>query len=269
MTCEIESSQSVCGQCEASWQPCEPACWLCGAPSDWREKPDLGDATESTGADRRTPETVRYSLSTLFLLITLLACILGFWTATPLLSIFLGILAAPALLRTCIVVDDRQKRGQATSAQLKTITFYESALHILIGGSLAIFLSLVITFVFVGLVCLLLPLCGFVPTLLLSLYVAAMVLAGPGLFIRYLRGVWTAQARLEYDRQRLTADANQSHDQPNCQRAVVGTLASGPSGRNEIESSATSDSADVVSGMEIDSATSAPAWSAATPGANR
>lgn len=140
--------QIACGQCGAA-NPAGPTCWLCRLPL---EKPAAAsdrepEATASTVATQRT-----FGLSSLMLLIALIAVCLGVMREVPGLGIALALLVTPAAVRTAIASSRRETRGQPMTATERLWAFASSLGVIIVTGvaSAAAFSGLCFAGVFIG-----------------------------------------------------------------------------------------------------------------------
>ncbi|MGI8981062.1 MAG: hypothetical protein ACR2FY_17690 [Pirellulaceae bacterium] len=76
----------------------------------------------------------QFSLATVFLIITLIAVCLGTLRLAPGVGVLLMIVAAPALIRTCIVGVKEKRGGHSLSIGEKLIAFLaSSAIVVLVG----------------------------------------------------------------------------------------------------------------------------------------
>jgi hypothetical protein len=135
----------VCSHCGAVLGPESTQCWLCFAPAvragEWAEaapeasvaladdsqpaetaeSPRSPDAAAPTADQDRAP--FQFGLSSLMLVTTLTAVLLGVAAMAPGLGIALAVLAAPALVRTANVAVRRRRRGEPLSARAKMWVF--------------------------------------------------------------------------------------------------------------------------------------------------
>jgi hypothetical protein len=127
----------VCPRCEAKIPHDAARCWLCGM--------SLPVERVASASRDRTPEFVdeievvpdsaaTFTLTSLFLLMTLIAVGMGLFVIAPGLGILLGMAAAPALIRTALVAHRRDQLGRETSPARKIALFVASvAVTVLMG----------------------------------------------------------------------------------------------------------------------------------------
>jgi hypothetical protein len=135
----------VCPECGAALVPGAKRCWLCAArvtqprkltspvddelriePAPQGPKVRPSDMFLDWRPVHPSPANFdrTFSLSTLFLWVTLAAVVLGVWRIAHGLGIFLAILSLPAAVRTIANVRSRQQQsGQPVSAAEKTFAF--------------------------------------------------------------------------------------------------------------------------------------------------
>jgi hypothetical protein len=92
----------VCRKCHTACPPDDGKCWMCGAAM--------------VTAKRYSPTT--YSLTSAFLVTTLIAIGCGIAVSAPGLAILMAIVATPALIRTVVLVERRKERGIATNEKI-------------------------------------------------------------------------------------------------------------------------------------------------------
>ncbi len=87
-----------------------------------------GDVPLTTGSTASQPPKrgFQFGIATLVLMMTLAALVLSVFRMAPGVAILLALVAAPALLRTCIVTMRRQRRGQSLSSRQKVALFLSS-----------------------------------------------------------------------------------------------------------------------------------------------
>jgi hypothetical protein len=120
-----------CPECGAASPFRSDRCWLCGAPlgdggGQGSTPPQLIEATSKT-----------FSLTSLFLVMTLVAVGAGVFAAAPGLGILFAIVATPALIRTVVISAKQKSRGRAASPGQKVAAFLGS-----IGVVLLVLLSI-------------------------------------------------------------------------------------------------------------------------------
>ena len=121
-----------CPECGAA-SPCRSdRCWLCGAALPVEAGSPGTTATTAAEAVAKT-----FSLSSLFLVMTLVAVGAGVFAAAPGLGILFVILATPALVRTMVVTSRQKTSGIATTPSQKIAAFLGS-----VGVVLLVILSI-------------------------------------------------------------------------------------------------------------------------------
>jgi hypothetical protein len=122
-------SAEKCPDCGAVNAPPAIFCWLCG-----RALPPSGDGAERPAAPPNS--NVTFSLSSLMLVMTLIAVCLGAATIEPGFGIILAIAATPAVLRTMVLMKwERQRLGHSASILEKVLTFASSLLLLVVVGT--------------------------------------------------------------------------------------------------------------------------------------
>jgi hypothetical protein len=117
-----------CPDCGAPLKDGESACWLCR-----RELPG-GELSASSPLAKEGRGAGQFSLASIFLIVTLIAVCLGTLRLAPGLGVLLMVVAAPALIRTCIVGAKEKRSGHSLSIREKLLAFLaSSAIIILIG----------------------------------------------------------------------------------------------------------------------------------------
>ena len=131
----MESSQpgarpAVCLDCRATLPLGSDRCWLCGwkvgDPVTPGKKPATQAASDSNPYSSPAPDNLNrtFSLSTLFLWVTLACVVMGVVRIAPGVGIALAIICLPAGLRTITAVHRRQRRtGQTMTVGEKLTTF--------------------------------------------------------------------------------------------------------------------------------------------------
>lgn len=119
-----------CPECGATDRLAAERCWMCGArlrePAGQAQSPFAAEATSAT-----------FSLSSLFLVMTLVAVGAGVFAAAPGLGVLFLIVATPALVRTMVITSRQKSHGVATTPAEKFVAFLGST-----GVVLLIFLSI-------------------------------------------------------------------------------------------------------------------------------
>ncbi len=123
----------VCPECGADTLPDRTHCWLCGAKL----------AGGSTTAAASAPAPPTFALTSLMLLITLVAVVLGVYTIAPGVAVLLVIAVVPALSRTFRVTRRREREGTPLRTRDKIGTFFYSTLLasvilVIVGGASAV-----------------------------------------------------------------------------------------------------------------------------------
>ena len=103
----MSSAQAVCAECGAALAAGRERCWLCeartqppGQPNPYAPPPPLAEHAAA-----------QFSLSTLFLITTLVAVCLGVGLLAPGLGMLLAIVSVPALVRTLFVGQRQRQSG--------------------------------------------------------------------------------------------------------------------------------------------------------------
>ncbi|HWB11373.1 MAG TPA: hypothetical protein VG826_19240 [Pirellulales bacterium] len=123
-----------CPECGAAYRLGGGRCWLCGGRLPQHEGQGAlprpapasryGEIIEAALVSQETAAT--FSLSSLFLVMTLAAVSAGAFAAAPGLGIFFVVIAAPALIRTIVIGSRRKRLGVATSRGEKIFNFLQS-----------------------------------------------------------------------------------------------------------------------------------------------
>lgn len=117
-----------CPDCAAPLKSGELECWLCRRANQASDSP----SSPLAGVERKSAG--QFSLATVFLIITLIAVCLGTLRLAPGVGVLLMIVAAPALIRTCIVGVKEKRGGHSLSIGEKLIAFLaSSAIVVLVG----------------------------------------------------------------------------------------------------------------------------------------
>ena len=112
----------TCPECGAPLPTPFGICWLCqrkNRPENPYSPPATAPSANATGAGQ-------FSLATVFLVMTLIAVCLGTFHFSPGLGVVIVIVAAPALIRTCIVGVKEKRVGHPLSIGEKLIAFLAS-----------------------------------------------------------------------------------------------------------------------------------------------
>jgi hypothetical protein len=113
-----------CPDCGAPLKPEQTRCWLC------QGKPAADAAGGIRPVDSRAG--YQYSLSSLLLVMTLIAVLSSLIGMNPGMGIMVAVLALPALAWTCQIVLRRRRRGQSLTAGGKVVAFLLSLAMIVI-----------------------------------------------------------------------------------------------------------------------------------------
>ncbi len=113
-----------CGACGAENASPRGACWLCGVAL----RETAGEGENFYAPPRPTAEDLApsFSLSTLLLVMTLIALCLGVGAIAPGIAVVLVILSVPALVRTSGILHRRQRAGQPPTLETKLRLFLAS-----------------------------------------------------------------------------------------------------------------------------------------------
>lgn len=111
-----------CPGCGAENDPGRASCWLCAEPVG------LGPGAPSAPTALVPPVPLQrtFTLSSLFLVMTLIAVCLGVAVQVPGLGIPLAILCTPALIRTMLIRSRRRAKGRSMTAGDKVLAFLGS-----------------------------------------------------------------------------------------------------------------------------------------------
>ena len=105
----VAPGRAVCPHCQAVGYQQAAQCWLCGGRLDERSSA----AAPPRPAVRREGS---FSLSSLLLIMTLVAICCGLLVAAPGLGVVASVLLAPVLVRTAMVVRRREAAGERVSS---------------------------------------------------------------------------------------------------------------------------------------------------------
>ena len=140
---------AACPHCAAVNPPGALTCWLCQQRMEARTVPPgrRTEASPNAAAAQRT-----FGLSSLMLLIVLIAVCLGVMREVPGLGIGLLLLATPAAVRTAIASSRREARGEPMRAAQWLWAFASSLGVVIVIGvaSVAAFSGLCFAGVFIG-----------------------------------------------------------------------------------------------------------------------
>jgi 4-amino-4-deoxy-L-arabinose transferase-like glycosyltransferase len=137
---------ATCRECRAANATTARRCWLCHADLTKPPPPPATHLPPPLPVADVGPWT--FSLSTLFLLVTLLALGMGIFALAPGLGVLYAVLVAPPLFATSIVGVRRRRRGQAWGGKEKAATAALSVAGTLAGLSLLIVAAVVAFFIY-------------------------------------------------------------------------------------------------------------------------
>lgn len=141
------SAAEHCPACGAAIRLAADRCWLCGARLSESPANQVADGIraanviDATLVSQETAAT--FSLTSLFLVMTLAAVAAGVFAAAPWLGILFLVIALPALVRTMLITSRRKVRGQPATPRQRVLAFVESS-ALMLGYFVAICGSLVI-----------------------------------------------------------------------------------------------------------------------------
>ena len=173
------ASEIACSDCGAKNSNARVICWLC-------QKPLSLPSGVSSIAQDEVYETVpaQFSMSSIFLITTLIAILCAVFVATPGLGILLAIVATPPVVRTALVVNRIKRTGSLVSPQNKIFLFLSSLGTTIVVSSV----SLIVAVGSFCTVCLSAGTESAIPfSLLISTIFTGLVLWG---FTRWIRGRW-------------------------------------------------------------------------------
>jgi hypothetical protein len=128
-----QSTNPTCPECGAALAAGQIRCWLC------QRRLDAASPQNPYASPRPTGENVavQFSLESLFLIITLVAVLLGTFLTAPGLGFLLGIVVVPALVRTMIDITQYKKGGSHVTLLGKVGSFLISILVVCAAGMAA------------------------------------------------------------------------------------------------------------------------------------
>ena len=115
----------VCLRCHSACPAQDPVCWMCAA------KLEQGKTAKNYG---RTS----YSLTSSFLVMTLICVSCAIAAVAPGLGILIGVVATPALIRTVVLVGRRKHQGFLPSTGDKIAAFLGYAVVAVLAGFAAV-----------------------------------------------------------------------------------------------------------------------------------
>jgi len=128
MTSLTPPSTPHCPECGAAHRLGAKSCWLCGAKFPV-SGPDQGVPTSPFAASQASSTeatAATFSLSSLFLVMTLAAVAAGVFAAAPGLGVLFLLVATPALVRTMIATSRQKARGIPSAPGEKVVAFLGS-----------------------------------------------------------------------------------------------------------------------------------------------
>jgi hypothetical protein len=181
----VSTAKNACPRCRAENAPQAPRCWLCGIalPASVGRPPALSDRAPALIEDVEIVPEARatFSLTTLFLLTTLIAVCFGLFAIAPGLGILLAIAAVPAFLRTTLVAYRRGQLGRDISPARKIALF---------AGSLAttVIMAIVVIVAAIGSFCAICLTAGVDTAIPIATIIALATTVGVGgLFVLLIR----------------------------------------------------------------------------------
>lgn len=136
------NTRTSCPECGAPLPTKANYCWLCG-----KALRPLATAAAQPPAAFEHRAAYQFGLSTLMLIVTLCAVLLGVFRISPGVGLALVLLATPPLVRTCIATARRKARGQPVPPLTK-LGIFASTLGIVIvvvAASIAAFWAVCLT----------------------------------------------------------------------------------------------------------------------------
>ena len=125
-----EVQDKICPDCGASYKPGDATCWMCQRDLINKAKRDPYAPSPRPSAAQQT----QFSLSSLMLMITLAAVLLGVGVNWPGWSVVLLFIVVPALIRTFTLSRRSQDRGRPLTPAAKVVGFGASfGLIVMIG----------------------------------------------------------------------------------------------------------------------------------------
>jgi len=141
----LESNDVIaCPQCSAPLPTKARYCWLCGVP----QGPSQATVPVEAAAVVEPRAAYQFGISTMLLMMTMLAVLMGVFALSPGVGLAITFLATPPLIRTCIVAAKRKTRGQRMSPLAK-LGIFGSTLGIVIvvvAASIGAFFAVCLTF---------------------------------------------------------------------------------------------------------------------------
>jgi ribosomal protein L40E len=134
----------VCARCGAQNPPDRDACWICHEPLD----PKAAPASRSTLVDQASGP--RFALSSVLMVIALVAVGFGLIREAPWLGVPVVILVTPALLRTSVAARRRPKDRPMTLAEMLLSLIASLGLIVMVGTAALVAFAIVCSAAFFG-----------------------------------------------------------------------------------------------------------------------
>jgi Flp pilus assembly protein TadB len=130
-----ETTESKCPECGASLKRAAPRCWMCGRGRTEEKIHTLASADQSDeNTGNSQPPVFRFSMASLLLLMTLLVVLVGVATMSMGFAIVAAVVILPALLRTSMNVQRRQRSGGKMPIEDRLLLFFSSMLLVVVVG---------------------------------------------------------------------------------------------------------------------------------------
>ncbi len=130
----------ICPDCGAGVATKDSRCWICKRPF----ASDVPGTAELAGGASEQRATFQFGISSIMLIITLAAVILGVWQMAPGIGIALAVVAIPALIPTCIISMKKGARGRPLTPSEKFGVFAALAgvvMIVIIASGIAFFVT--------------------------------------------------------------------------------------------------------------------------------
>ncbi len=178
------ASEIVCSDCGAKNSSGRVGCWLCQKPLTLRS---AGTSIAKDEVNETVP--AQFSMSSIFLITTLIAILCAVFAAAPGLGILWAIVATPPVVRTVLVVNRIKRTGSLVSPKNKVLLFLTSFVTTIVVSTVSLFVA-------VGSFCTVCLSAGTesaIPfALLISLIFTGLVFWG---FARWIRNRWTRDTK--------------------------------------------------------------------------
>ncbi len=153
MTSHESTDVLACRQCSAPIPTRARYCWMCGVPVRPEEpvaaRPASTEEPNAAPAEIVEPRAAyQFGISTVMLIITLSAVLLGVFQMQPGIGLALLFLLTPALVRTCVTAARREARGQPMSPTAKLGVFGSTVgiVIVVVAASIAAFFAVCAAF---------------------------------------------------------------------------------------------------------------------------